>query len=240
MDQQNIDRLFREKLDQLEVTPTANAWSQVEKQIRPKKTPVVYWVAASVSLFLISWLVWPDAGSEQLTPIASEVSHPVYQGQPELVLPVLEKNDEDESSKEVQTKKPHHTPATKSTSKPQVQLAINKTLDEKQEIEEVPQLSEVEPKTVVAEVEVDQPSILDEVEEEVSKPEFRTVKITYIASSTNNEPEDAPKADSTSALKKFIAFTEKIDPGDMLADIKTAKDNLLNGGLKNKKDRNSL
>lgn len=239
MDQQNIDRLFREKLDQLEVTPTTNAWSQVEKQIRPKKTPVVYWVAASVSLFLISWLVWPDAGSE-LTPIASEVSHPIFQGHPELVLPVLVKNDKDESSKKVQTKKPQHTPATKSTSKPQVQLAINSTLDEKQKIEEAPQLSEVEPKTVMAEVKVDQPAILDEVKEEVSKPEFRTVKITYIASSTNNEPEDAPKADSTSALKKFIAFTEKIDPGDMLADIKTAKDNLLNGGLKNKKDRNSL
>ncbi|WP_370089864.1 hypothetical protein [Ekhidna sp.] len=239
MDQHNIDRLFREKLDQLEVTPSANAWSQVEKQIRPKKTPVVYWVAASVSLFLISWIVWPDSSTEHLTPIASEVSHPVYQGHPEFVLPVLEESDEDQSSKK-QSKQPQNAPASRKNNKPQVQFAVNETPDTQQEVEETLPLAEVESKTMVAEVEVDQPTILEEVKEEVIKPEFRTVKITYIASSTSNEPEGAPKADSTSAFKKFIAFTEKIDPGDMLADIKTAKDNLLNGGFKNKKDKNSL
>ena len=89
MDQQNIDRLFREKLDQMEVTPSANAWSQVERQICPKKTPMVYWVAASVSLLLISWVAWPEADTQQLTPIASEVNHPIYQGTPEFELPVV-------------------------------------------------------------------------------------------------------------------------------------------------------
>ena len=39
MDQQKIDRLFREKLGSMEVTPSSKAWSQVEKQIRPKKNP---------------------------------------------------------------------------------------------------------------------------------------------------------------------------------------------------------
>ena len=73
--------------------------------------------------------------------------------------------------------------------------------------------------------------------EEVLAPVYKTVKITYIASNKENSVEEPTKSDSTNALKKFIAFTEKIDPGEVLADIKTAKDNLLNGGLKNKKDR---
>ena len=117
-------------------------------------------------------------------------------------------------------------------------MAANKTPDI-EIVEDIP-IAEMESKTVVAEVDIEEPQIIEETGEEVTKPEFRAVKITYIASSVNTGSEETQKTDSTGVLKKFIAFAEKIDPGDMLADIKTAKDNLLNGGLKNKKDRNSL
>lgn len=239
MDQQNIDRLFREKLGQMEETPSANAWSKVEKQIRPKKTPIVYWIAASVSLLLISWTIWPEVNTQQRTPIASEVNHPVYQGHPEFVVPVLEKSEENKN-KQKQNTEPQKAPRNKSNNMPQVQFAVNEAPQPEQKADETSQLVEVEAKTMVAEVEVNQPETLDEVKAEMNKPEFRTVKITYIASSTGAATENIQKQDSTGVLKKFIAFAEKIDPGDMLADIKTAKDNLLNGGLKNKKDRNSL
>ncbi|WP_421764445.1 hypothetical protein [Ekhidna sp.] len=231
MDQQNIDRLFREKLDHLEVTPTANAWSQVEKQIRQKKTPVIYWVAASVSLLLISWIVWPSFQNQAFTPIAGEVSHPVYQGAPEFVVPVLEQNNKkEEKAKPVQVQRDVIPPT---------QFAKNKASKEQEIMEELP-LVEVDSKTTVAEAEIEKPLIIDEVIEQLNKPEFRAVKITYIASAGNNSSTQVQKSDSTGALKKFIAFAEKIDPGDVLADIKTAKDNLLNGGFKNKKDKNSL
>ncbi|MEP1035156.1 hypothetical protein [Ekhidna sp.] len=233
MDQQNIDRLFREKLDQLEVTPSTKSWSQVEKQIRPKKTPIIYWVAASVSILFISWIMWPEASQQNFTPIASEVNHPVNQELPDFELPVIETREEEKMpvrpAQKVQKK-----------SDPQPQFAVNEANDKKPEIvkDVVPQIEEIDVKTAVAEVE--EPAILKEVEAKIEKPAFRAVKITYIASAGKSTKEEIQKNDSTGVLKKFIAFTEKIDPGNMLADIKTAKDNLLNGGLKSKKDRSSL
>lgn len=234
MDRQNIDRLFREKLDHLEVTPSSGAWSKVEKQIRPKKTLVVYWVAASISLILLSWAVLPEVNnSESFTPIASEVSYPTPEQTPDFALPETEEEEIKEESIPSVIKTPQRTT-------PQVQLAANDLENVKKEVTETPVFEDLEEKTMVAEVKMETPEIPNEIIKEVKKPEFRTVKITYIASSGNNKPEETQKADSVGALKKIIAFAEKIDPGDMLADIKTAKDNLLNSGFKSKKDRNSL
>lgn len=242
MDQQNIDRLFREKLDHLEVAPSTKAWSQVEKQIRPKKTPIVYWVAASVSLLFISWIIWPEASQTNLTPIASEVSHPINQQTPDFILPDIEVAEEKEESVK---------PLQKVVKQPEPiqQFAANESKDEKPMIikDVVPEIEELDTQTAVAEVELEESEILEDVTKdikvedvEVEKPTYNAVKITYIASASKNKKEETQKNDSTGVLKKFIAFTEKIDPGDMLADIKTAKDNLFNGGLKNKKERSSL
>ncbi|WP_436517545.1 hypothetical protein [Ekhidna sp. To15] len=237
MDQQNIDRLFREKLGQLEVTPSAKGWSQVEKQIRPKKTPIVYWVAASVSLLFISWMVWPEATEPTLTTVASEVNYPVNQELPSFELPVIKTQEEDKVKS-----LPQPVQKTQNQVIQEPQFAVNETKDEKSDIikDVAPEIEELNASHAVAEVELEEPVILEEVKDEVEKPTFRAVKITYIASAGKSTKEDVQKNDSTGVLKKFIAFTEKIDPGDMLADIKTAKDNLLNGGLKNKKDRSSL
>lgn len=236
MDQHKIDRLFREKLGHTEVTPSSKAWSQVEKQIRPKKTPIYYWIAASVSLLFISWMVWPEAPQNSMTSaIASEASYPVNQGTPDFILPTIELP---------QTKEEYSIPIRKvqKQSKPTQQFAVIEIKEKKPEIikDIAPEMEELNTETAVAEVELETPAILEDVKEEVEKPSFRAVKITYIASTTTETKEEAQKNDSTGVLKKFIAFTEKIDPGDMLADIKTAKDNLLNGGLKNKKERSTL
>ena len=235
MDQQNIDRLFREKLGQVEVIPSANAWSRVEKQIRRKKTPVIYWVAASVSLLFIFRMIWPDASQQELTPIASEINHPVYQSTPDFAVPVLATEKENEEQVKVSQKVQQKT-------RPQVQFAINKSEDKKAEISEdvTPATDDIATKTMIVGGELAKPEIMVEIKDVVERPEFRAVKITYIASSGNSTTANSQKNDSTGVLKKFIAFTEKIDPGDMLADIKTAKDNLLNGGFKSKKNRNSF
>ncbi|WP_425392629.1 hypothetical protein [Ekhidna sp.] len=235
MDQQNIDRLFREKLDQLEVTPSSNAWSQVEKQIRPQKTPVIYWVAASVSLLLISWMVWPEAPSQtqSFSPIASGIDHPVQSEMPEFVIPTIKDRKKEEVQKQIK--------ALQKRQPVQPQFAKNEPQEVlKDPVVEMPVI-DVESKTMVAIEDVDNPDILEGVKGTVEKPAFRQVKITYIASSSSADASaSTQKTDSTGVIKKFIAFAEKIDPGDVLADIKTAKDNLLNGGLKSKKDRNSL
>ncbi len=239
MDQQKIDRLFREKLGHMEAAPSSKAWSQVEKQIRPKKTPVLYWVAASVSLLFISWIAWPLNSEENFSQIALEANYPVNQQVFNFELPVIKQKTDDSplknsSGNKVQKIQPKPQPYT--------QVAVGNDIEIiESEIEKdvVPEIVDIDTKSAVAEVEVEKPVILDQVKEAVDEPSFRTVKITYIASS-EKKIEETQKNDSTGVLKKFIALTGKLAPGDMLADIKTAKDNLLNGGLKNKKERSSL
>ena len=65
------------------------------------------------------------------------------------------------------------------------------------------------------------------------KVDLTKVKITYIAS----EGEKKQRSDSVGAFKKIMAFAGKISPGEVLADIKTAKDDFISGGFKSKTDR---
>ncbi|WP_462247950.1 hypothetical protein [Ekhidna sp.] len=239
MDQQKIDRLFREKLGHMEAAPSSKAWSQVEKQIRPKNTPVVYWVAASVSLLFISWFVWPVNSEDNFSPIALEANYPVNQQVINFELPVI-KPKADENPMKNSSKNKVYKVQPKPQTYTQVAVANDIEIIEPEiEKDVAPEIMDIETKSAVAEAEVEKPVILDEVKEAVDEPSFRTVKITYIASS-EKKIEETQKNDSTGVLKKFIALTGKLAPGDMLADIKTAKDNLLNGGLKNKKERSSL
>ncbi|NQZ75735.1 MAG: hypothetical protein HRT61_06425, partial [Ekhidna sp.] len=170
------------------------------------------------------------------TPIAGDISHPVYEKGPDFVLPEIKTV---EKPKTLAKQKP------KASIKLYDQFAVNNSKQKEPAIIEEITPIEIDSKTVIAALDEEKPVIekeVIEVLEQMEKPEFRTVKITYIASagSASEMIESTQKADSTSRLKKFIAFAEKIDPGDVLADIKTAKDNLINGGLKSKKERNSL
>jgi hypothetical protein len=229
MDQQKIDRLFREKMDNLEVMPSAGAWAQVEKQIRPKKSFKIYWAAAAVTLLFASWLFWPTQVNLELTPIASEVNQPPFMEIPDFIMieiKVVKRNENAPLKKNVAISN-------------QGQLVAKKESKEviKPLIEDIP-LLEMETKSAVAIAEIEQPAVIDKLITE-NTVAISPVKITYIASASNSVNEELQKTDSASAFKKFIAFAEKIDPGEVLADFKTAKDNLLNNGFK-KKEKNSL
>ena len=241
MDQQKIDRLFREKLDHLEVTPSADSWSQVEKSIRPKKTPLVYWIAASVTLFVISWILRPETSQTSSLPMVSDASHPVNQQSPDFILPVIERKEDNKASKTIDKAKT--VDSNRTETRIEQQFAVNESKKEETETTEiiVPEHEEMDNGTAVAEIEepVAPEEAADEATAFAEKPVYSSVKITYIASSKKETKEEIQKNDSTGVLKKFIAFTGKIDPGNMLADMKTAKDNLFNGGLKNKKDRST-
>lgn len=228
MDQQKIDRLFREKMDNLEVMPSEGAWSQVEKQIRPKKTYKVYWMAAAVTLIFASWALWPSQIQTNFTPIASEVTYPPLNGSDEFPFGEIKvaKIEEESASKKDMIYLPKKQLVAKEES------TVNKTqvsLDEMAPIE-------IESKTTVAIAEIEQPEVIDKL---INDQPVEPVKIIYIASAKNQVSEELQKTDSANTLKKFIAFAEKIDPGEVLADFKNAKDNLLNNGFK-KREKNSL
>ena len=224
MDQNKIDRLFREKMDKLEVAPSAGAWSQVEKQIRPKNVFKIYWVAAAASLIFATWAFWPTEIVSNQTPIASEVSYP-----PELDVDDL--HFEEIKVAEIKKEVPRKL-VVRSAQK----LAIQKEVVEPM-IEELTPL-EIDTKTTIATAELETPEIVEEMKSIVTE-DFTAVKITYISSARNDSSEKLQKTDSTNTFKKIVAFAEKIDPGEMMAEFKSAKDNLLNIGFK-KKEKNSL
>lgn len=231
MDQNKIDRLFREKMNNLEVTPSAEAWSQVEKKIRPKKSLKVYWATAASILIFASWLLWPSQAELDQTPIASEISYP----------PILESTEYTFAEiKVIEEKgKSSKNNVTVRKAKPQFVAKDSKSINQiKPAIEEIAPL-EVETKTAVAVVELDEPDAIKELKTTNDVNDFSAVKITYIASTQAQAEEELQKKDTANGFKKFIAFAEKIDPGEMMADFKSAKDNLLNNGFK-KKEKNSL
>jgi len=235
MDQQTIDRLFREKLDGNEVNPSPKSWNEVEKQIGGKKKPTILWIAASVSILALTWFIWSENQMSSIEIASKEIDHPVLLKNSELTSPVAavlpEQKKVDLRVRKVSNATPSASAVASITISPKEVLKV-----EKNEVAE-------DSKNLVAMEETpllpEEDTAIEVVPEEVLSPVYKTVKITYIASSSSKESSEVAtaKSDSTGVLKKFIAFTEKIAPGEVLADIKTAKDNLLNGGLKNKKDR---
>lgn len=238
MNQQNIDRLFREKLGGFEAVPSPNAWSQVEKRIGTKKTPLIYWVAASITLLIAGWMLMmnnytPDhAGAF----ISSNVDHPPAQKFYPFDLPEAvairkeEANSPKRNATQVTTASTHlvTVPSAKEAPTDAIPEVENKTMMAMEALDAQP----MDP------VKMNVEKTIDEGDHEST----HTIKIIYIASSRNQIPTDQTiaKNDSISVLEKFLALADKIDPGEMLADIKTAKDNLLNGGLKNKKERSTM
>jgi len=229
MDQNNIDRFFREKLDGNEVLPSSKAWNEVEKQIGGKKKPVVlYWVAATISLLLISWIVWPEYKASIQGIASGEFDHPIWVKKASPGMPIAASLSPKRTS----------DPGKETMTLVQKNQIAKETVDIKKTVvsEEIIKKVSLE-ESIAKEETVPPPQEVEEIEVVPSKvePIYSKVKITYIASNKNVGEE--AKADSTGALKKLIAFTDKIDPGEMLADIKSVKDNLLSGGLKNKKHR---
>lgn len=238
MDQQKIDRLFREKLASYEAVPSAQAWAEVEKKIGSKSnSSKFYMIAATISLLIISWVVWPQESMTDLTPIAGEVSHPVKLDGPQWSIRAVAKKTK--AAKAVTTKRPDMQLVAQEDMKKEAVIDM-------QELEDAP-LLEITKETSVANAgdEVENfltdatiPTTIESIkqEPEMVEVDLSKVKITYIASEGEKQ-----KPDSVGAFKKIIAFAGKLSPGEVLADIKTAKDDFISGGFKSKnKDRASL
>ena len=62
MDNKNIDRLFQEKLKNLEATPNKRVWNNIESTLKKKKRKIVpiWWFTGGVAAILIlSLLLFP-------------------------------------------------------------------------------------------------------------------------------------------------------------------------------------
>ena len=229
MDQRKIDRLFREKLDTHEVVPSSQAWEKVEKQISSRNNQRgYYWIAAAVSLIMIGWFAWPSENvKNEWLPIASEINHPKQ----------LDFFDFTWSIPAIKQKAQMRIPQPVATIKnpdPLDKPVASIVKSEHSNIELYEPETMNESKSFVAELEegeiFNQPISPkgDELETRVAR-----VKITYISSSKKQtliQPEDSSKR-----FKKLFAFAENLSPGEVLADLRSAKDDFFNDGLKSKK-----
>ncbi|WP_421876081.1 hypothetical protein [Marinoscillum sp.] len=200
----NLDRLFREGLDQYEVTPNAQSWKQVQGQIAiNKKRGMWLWsAAAAVALLLVGTMVlrninWTTPSDGQLI---SGIDHPAQAALPAKIFVPAE--EQEVAPMTVQMNK-----VDKPASKPQ------------QVMEELPKYELIQ----IASIQTVQinglpaPKFGQELKEfEIEKP---TVKITYIA---DNQP-----TDKKNKLNEFItSISKEASPIEILADIRDAKDNI--------------
>lgn len=259
MDQQNIDRLFREKLGHLEATPAESSWSAVEKSIVRKKNKALYYaVAASLALLCICSFVlyktMQDNVHKGASVMASAIDHPVYLPKSTPIFHPVEQ-PASQIMKEYNVVETAHNlnkkPVKSRVLASYTMAAETEHLPTKEENEEATQVAESAEETTVDEQAVALVPTQDIKNEETKKaqvvrPEKATdvkVKITYIASNSasikvNEElPSNGGDVEKSKSLKKLIAKAEQIDPAEVLYNFKSAKENLLRTGLSSKKDR---
>ncbi|MEM6643217.1 MAG: hypothetical protein AAF616_09580 [Bacteroidota bacterium] len=241
MDQMNIDRLFQNKLAGREVAPSKAAWSSVAKQLPKKRKPPIYWIAASIALFLLvafSLLLQKTAPSVGIA--SSEIDHPVLRSSGILSPPRAVKARKRSVGVEQQT----GSLATLTVVHSEKTKRVGEVTKDRPQSPENQQLTSPLPviqesMVAVAEDEIENGSFSNQ-EEVMAVNKMATVKITYIASETKTDKAAKVNSDSVGVFKKFIALSDKLEPGKMLADIKSAKDNLLNGGFSSNRGKPAM
>jgi len=203
----DLDRLFREKLDQIETAPAAASWQQVQRQITPKKA---YWImpraiAAAVAILVVaSWIIWNDLSpktkkSQQL----SEINHPVI-GEEILVIEIPERIN----SQKIKTSM---------ASVVQPQKVIEKGLKPSISLKPFRSIAMLD-RNLQTELPIDITLRMDNMAPEHGE----TIKITYVAS--NQLSDEA----SSGRIGNFLSYlSREAAPTEILADIRDAKNQLL-------------
>ncbi len=205
-----LDAFFKERINELEVPPMPESWGKVQQSLPSKKTPWA-WIGITATAAMIAiafglFLFTPKGSiSNRGENIAGQIDHPKTQA---IAWPKISRPEV------VQTQK---------KAKPRQKLVatapIEKTQQPVTEVVEMPKLAELEPEMKiaieVAKLDIETEAILEKTEE--PKP----VKITYIAAET-------PEGEEKNRLNKMLTAAQKISPADVLADIRDAKNNLLN------------
>ncbi len=213
------DQFFREKLDQLEFQPSGQAWEKVQGAIGSKATPwpVYLKIAAGFALLLaISLLFYPTDKNENYG-YNSEVISP----EP-LELATI---DTDALKKTGIGKTPDVVPDVKVSS---IRKADTEPKKEITTTERIPLELKIIEEISVAEVTIS--SEKPDLNESADTPE---VKITYFTARNTEEvatqEEDSVK---TNLLDKMKFFAKNVSPVELLTDLRTAKEELLENGFR--------
>lgn len=232
MDPQKIDRIFREKLHNIEAKPSVNAWDQVSSQINQQKRYPILWIAAAIIplVFFGLYFVLPFEADNQFTNVdhPQQTKIPTFRWKIEQIqFTYASTNKVDKSiplkSINPKSKVGNTIPSNASFDQPIIELEGNSLEN-----------------TLIADAIETHESIVP-AESLNKKKEKSPIKITYIASRQETQvATQMMEPDSTTTFKKLIAFADNFSPVEVLSDIKSAKDNLFDGGFKNKTNKNSL
>lgn len=210
MNREDMDRLFREKSDQFEVKPGASAWEAINGQITTKASifPIVWKVAAmlivllSAVLYIFKWQGSPNSGSEIIA------SHPV---------PAIENHEWVLPKESLASVEQTNVLNETVKAEPVVEKSGDQTINIDLKIDARSVLV-IERLDVVLEFpELQRPGL------SLEQPQRSSVKIRYYASNTESEK-------NKKSFGQFLAKAQaKLSPDVLLADIRTAKDDLFRG-----------
>lgn len=204
------DSLFRDRLISLEVSPMEDSWSGVQQGLERKATPWGWYgvsLAIAIVLMVVGFLLWPVVSNVERSQIVGRIDHPTVQA---TTWP-------DASLRKVPKKTPELVNQTLAVN-PKIKKYDSKTRG--RNAEEKTATVELQPILNVISIDIAIVDIIPEITE-IEAQEAMPIKITYIADE-NAEHQDRNK------LNKMIAVAQKLSPADMLADIRDAKNNLLN------------
>ncbi len=223
-----IDRLFEERLRNYEVGPSEDAWSHLKGRIGKKqgRSKGGYWlVAASFSLIMSCyWLFLGKDGQEgEVGPYASDV---LYPDTPSMF-------DWEQEKWVITQAAGENGLTTKSGSDVNT---VNRHFEERILMEPLIIKSKGLEATVAK---IDLPSVAPEALSTLKKESVSAkIKITYIA--TQQKPLETTNDPGPNTFKRLLSFAGKITSGEVLADIKDAKDSFLSNRVRSDKDRSSL
>lgn len=207
----NIDRLFRENLDQFEVTPSVESWNKVQQQIARKQRKgffIPMSIAAAIIILIVASVLIID--TEKFAPmdgqyVSLDYSAPFAPAEFEVIIPL--------ESPQIAKNNP---------GKMTLPTRKNPSVEAKSDNESFGHIV-YEPFTVAsinsAKLEVRSPALnLSGVN--IPDEQYQSsIKITYIAHN---------QQDSTKTILGgfFASLSRDVSPTDLLADIRDVKDNL--------------
>lgn len=257
MSTHKIDNLFKKKLSKHTIAPSSDAWAKMESALeQPAKKPVwlYYRIAAAVLLLFISVIVFYQF---QKTEMEQLVEVPMENSNLEAQANILEKENKTVPQNADGNKKLNDKNSKETKNEVLKAPRIIKNLVAKQTItkepietqeDKVPIISQpIENNFIAMEDKVNIENkefkvknvVLPKQEEKKSRPK---VKIIYKRGKSPAPQALLAKNDTTSKKKfnfnKIIDVTKHITSGDLIADMRDAKDDFFSRGLDlNKSDR---
>lgn len=203
-----LDDLFRETLDQHEITPSGASWGKIQSNLAKNKSakwlsPVK--IAAAVALVIVASVLLFNPGSSERGGFIAEVNHPVERNTLEWNFNIPEKQDQINTTG-------HSSLAT-------TQPAA--TADKKKEVETAPGLRDTYTLATITQYQLHPDHAPMNLPTPKPDPELQqpAIRITYIAATEQDSENPETR------LSRVLSMAREVSPTDLLADLRDVKDN---------------